>query len=240
MQNLLIVEDDLIQSHFLANSICKQIQNIRLYNIVPTGAEAINIIKEEKVDIILLDLNLPDMSGIDILNYISKYDINKYNSSVIVVTSQMDLLTKIIGNKFVFNYCSKINSIDFIMKQIEILANEKQKTYNMDSIKNQIKVELESLKFDFSYIGTKYLYECIYECYYKTNIYDINLNKDIYPIISKKYHKTINSIKTSIFQSISIMYYEIDETVLSNYFRYTITSKPKCKDIIFKVLQKIK
>lgn len=69
MQNLLIVEDNLIQSHFLVNSICKNIPNIRLYNIVSTGIEAIEIIKREKVDIIILDLKLPDMNGIDIIKY---------------------------------------------------------------------------------------------------------------------------------------------------------------------------
>lgn len=239
MQNLLIVEDNLVQSHFLANSICKEISDIRLYNIVSTGIEAIDIIKEEQVDIIILDLKLPDINGIDIIDFISQNNITKYNSSIIVVTGELGLLAKIIGNKYVFGYCSKTNGIDFIIKQIKDLTDEKQKINCIDSIKNRIKVELEALKFDFSYIGTKYLYECIYECYYKTNIYDINLNHDIYPIISKKYHKTINSIKTSIFQSTSIMYYEIDEHTLSNYFGYNIISKPKPKDIIITILQKI-
>ena len=31
MQNLLIIEDNLIYSHFLVNSICKELNNIRLY-----------------------------------------------------------------------------------------------------------------------------------------------------------------------------------------------------------------
>ena len=33
MQNLLIIEDNLIYSHFLVNSICKELNNIRLYSI---------------------------------------------------------------------------------------------------------------------------------------------------------------------------------------------------------------
>lgn len=240
MQNLLIIEDNLAQSHFLANSICKEISNIRLYNIVSTGAEAINIIREEKVDIILLDLKFPDMTGIDIINFILKNNINKYDSSIIIVTGEMELLTEIVGNKCVFSYCSKTSGIDFIIKELNVLTNEKQREFYTDSLKNQIKIELELLNFDFSYIGTKYLCDCIYECYFKNNIYDINLKKDIYPIISKKYHKTINSIKTSIFQATTIMYYQIDEVYLSSYFGYRIINKPKTKDIIASVLKKIK
>ena len=231
MQNLLIIEDNLVQSHFLANSICKEIPNVRLYNIATTGMEAINIIK--------LDLKLPDMTGIDIINFIYKNDIIKYNSSIIIFTGEMDLLAKVVRNKYIYNYCSKTNGIDFILTQVKNLINEKQTINYIDSIRNKIKIELENLKFDFSYIGTKYLSECIYECYLKSNAYNFNLNKHIYPIISKKYNKTINSIKASIFQSTSIMYYEIDKDILSDYFGYNIINKPKPKDIISTILQRI-
>lgn len=240
MQNLLIVEDNLIQSHFLANSICKNIPNIRLYNIVSTGIEAIEIIKREKVDIIILDLKLPDMNGIDIIKYIEQNNIVKYISSIIIITGEISLLSKIIGNKYVYSYCSKTNTTDSAINLIRDLADEKQKEYSKDSIKTRIKEELEKIRFDFSYLGTKYLFECINECYYKNDIYDINLNRDIYPIISKKYHKTINSIKVSIFQANYIMYYENDINALCDYFGYTIIDKPKTKEIISTILQKLK
>lgn len=240
MQNLLIIESDLVISHFWANSICKKVPNIRLYNIVSTGTEAINIIKEEIVDIILLDLKLVDIAGTEIINFIIKNNITKYKSSIIVVTDEKKLSTRIIRNKYVFKCCSKINNIDAIINQVQKLANEKQESYSIISVKNKIKRELENLNFNFSYLGTKYLYECIYQCYCKNVLYDINLNKDIYPIISNKYNKSINSIKINIFQASSIMYDSTDETHLSKYFGYKIIEKPKTKDIIFTILQKIK
>lgn len=117
------------------------------------------------------------------------------------------------------------------------MIKQKEKDCCIGTIENQIKMELENLRFNFAYNGTKYLYECICECYYKSSI---NLNKDIYPIISKKYNKTVNAIKSSIFQSISLMYYETEEQFLSEYFGYTIINKPKTKEIIFIILQKVK
>lgn len=240
MQNLLIVEDDLIQSHFLANSICKEISDARVYNIASTGSEAIDIIKEEKVDIIILDLKLPDMTGIDIINYISSNNIVKYSKSVFVLTGEMELLSKIVKNKCIFNYSSKIKNIDYIISQIKNLIEQKEKNICEDKIKEEIKKELEILKFDFSYMGNKYLYECIYQCFFKTNIYNINFKKDIYPIISSKYHKTVNSIKTNIFQATSIMYYEINNKELSDYFGYKIINKPKTKDVVFAIVEKLK
>lgn len=127
MQNLLIVEDNLIQSHFLVNSICKNIPNIRLYNIVSTGIEAIEIIKREKVDIIILDLKLPDMNGIDIIKYIEQNNIVKYISSIIIITGEISLLAKIIGNKYVYSYCSKTNTTDSAINLIRDLADENKR-----------------------------------------------------------------------------------------------------------------
>ena len=75
MENLLIIENNLIQAYSLINNICKKIPTIRLYGIVSTCIEAIDIIKKEKVDIIILDLHLPDMNGINIINFISDNNI---------------------------------------------------------------------------------------------------------------------------------------------------------------------
>ncbi len=65
------------------------------------------------------------------------------------------------------------------------------------------------------------------------------MNKEIYPIISKKYNKTINSIRINIFQTISIMYNEIEKKKLSNYFGYNVIAKPKTKEVIINILEKI-
>lgn len=240
MENLLIIEDDIIQSHFMVNYICKEIPNIRLYNIATTGKEALNIINEKKVDIIILDLNLPDMTGIDILNYIDANNIQNFTSSIIIVTGEMELLRQVKNNKNIFTYCSKVNGYRTIINDIKKLLYEKQKNHNNDLVTEQIKNELQKLKFNFSYIGTKYLCDCIKECYDREDIYNINLKSDIYPILAKKYNKTINSIKSCIFKSILIMYYESSEQNLSEYFGYKIITKPKTKDIIFSVIQKIK
>ena len=239
MKNLLIIEENLIEAHTLTNYICKRISDIRLYNIASTGKEAINIINEEIVDIIILDLNLPDVTGVDVINYIAKNKIEKYKNSIIIFTNEMQLLREIHRSEYVFNYCTKINSANYIISSIkEMIEKNKKDSYNF-FIKEKIKLELEKLHFNFSYIGTKYLYELIYECYSKNKLYDINLRKEIYPILSKKYNKAIATIKSDIFHATSIMYCETEENILSSYFEYEIIEKPKVKDIVNIVLQKI-
>ena len=94
MFNMLIVEDELIQAQHLVNCICKKFSNIRLYGIASTGKEAIQIIKEEKIDIIILDLKLPDISGKKIISYIEEHNLIKYKNSIIVVSGFLNFSEK--------------------------------------------------------------------------------------------------------------------------------------------------
>lgn len=48
-----------------------------------TGGEAVTILKTHSVDLILLDINLPDISGLDVMDWISS---NNVSTSVIVVS----------------------------------------------------------------------------------------------------------------------------------------------------------
>lgn len=239
MYNMLIVEDEMIQSQFLINSIAKEIPEIRIHNIASTGLDAINIIKEQLVDIILLDLKLPDTTGVDIVDFISKNKIEKYKNSIIVVTAEMKLLSEIIGSPYIFTYNSKICGIDPIIENVRKIIEDKNENAKNSNLIQSINYELSKLNFNFTYIGTKYLAECIYQAYHQTNRYDINLNKTIYPVISKKYNKSINSIKTNINHATNNMYFDTEEKLLLKYFGYSITCKPRPKDIILEIIKNI-
>ena len=54
-----------------------------------TGAEAIHYIRENKVDILLLDLNLPDMNGIEVIEQLNDKQIktviiSMYNDKILI------------------------------------------------------------------------------------------------------------------------------------------------------------
>lgn len=239
MYNILIVEDEIIQAQFLINSIAKEISEARIYGIASTGLDALNTIKEEIVDIILLDLKLPDISGKEIIDFVSKNNLEKYKNSIIIVTSDMNLLSEVIKSTYVFAYNSKIYGSTPIVKNIKQLIAEKNITTQEAILTRKINNELSKLNYNFTYIGVRYLSECIFECYYRTNKYDINLNKDIYPILAKKHQKSIASIKTNIALATSTMYFDIKESTLSNYLGYNVICKPKPKDIILRILENI-
>lgn len=239
MYNVLIIEDNIVQSHMIANYISKKFSNIRIYSMTTTGREAIKIIDKGLIDIILLDLLLPDISGIEILNYICNNYYQKYNNSIIIVTAEMNLLAKVVNKPNVFDYVSKIDGMNKIAESLKELLKVKDVEKKGENKKEQINNELHKLSYNFSYVGTKYLADCIYEVYLTNEIYDINLKRKIYPIVAKKNNKKINNIKTNIARSTNNMYNDCPEKNLRSYFGYNIMEKPKIKDIIIRVIENI-
>lgn len=125
------------------------------------------------------------------------------------------------------------------VRLIEVININNDKTVEK-RIKDKIKVELKKMEFKYSYSGTNYLIETIYILYTLKMYYNFNLEKDIYPIIVKKYGTSSNNIKNNIENSIEKMFYDCDERILENYIDDYDFSKPKPKMIIRAVLKRIK
>lgn len=84
-----------------------------------------------------------------------------------------------------------------------------------------------------------YLIDIIYILYTSKIYYNFNLEKDIYPIIAKKYSTSSNNIKNNIENAIEKMFFDCDEKILENYIDEYDFSKPKLKMIIRSVLKKL-
>ncbi len=80
MPHILLVEDDPSQV-----AICESYLSNENYNVssIDQGKKAIELIAQNCPDAIILDLKLPDMSGFEVLNYITK---NELSCEVIVAT----------------------------------------------------------------------------------------------------------------------------------------------------------
>lgn len=177
-----------------------------------------------------------------LLNYISE------NSSQIKVHSIANSLyegIEILNNGLIdiviINVDNDINSIVLSLHNISNIYFEKyRKSIIVFSkfINNKL-----SDPYIYKYVyhtdnGTKYLSECIALIY---NNYDNceNLTKSVYPIIAKKYHKTINNVKCNITSATNAMFYDCDENRLKEYFNFYTICKPKTKLVIYTILNKL-
>lgn len=83
MVNVLIADDNVNYAINLMNFINKNNNYIRVCAIAKDGMEAINDIRNNKIDVILLDLIMPKYDGYSVLRYIE--DKIQYKSSCIIL-----------------------------------------------------------------------------------------------------------------------------------------------------------
>jgi two-component system cell cycle response regulator CtrA len=86
---ILIIEDDEITASSV--DLFLKSEGFRTH-IETLGEEALEVAKHYEYDAILMDLNLPDMPGIEVLK---KLRLNKVNTPVMVLSGQADMETKL-------------------------------------------------------------------------------------------------------------------------------------------------
>ncbi|WP_435624538.1 response regulator [Flagellimonas sp.] len=92
--NVLFIEDDMIETMKMQRAISKFQSKHRIIE-AKNGEEALDILKGGNLpDIILLDLNMPRMSGIEFLSILKADEKLKYLPTIILTTSEnrVDLL----------------------------------------------------------------------------------------------------------------------------------------------------
>jgi DNA-binding LytR/AlgR family response regulator len=67
--NCLIVDDETMARKSL-QKLCEKLEKIEIIGVCQNGTEAIQIMENEQIDLIFLDIHMPDLSGIDIVKNI--------------------------------------------------------------------------------------------------------------------------------------------------------------------------
>lgn len=87
------------------------------YQFCTSGAEAIGILTQESFDVILLDLNLPDMGGLDVMDHINKA---KIRTPVIVVSGDESINSAIKALRSgVYDFVRKPYEPEQLLKTVE-------------------------------------------------------------------------------------------------------------------------
>jgi len=109
--NILLIEDDMIEVMKLNRTISSLKLNHKIIE-ANNGEDALKILEQKDTlpDIILLDLNMPKINGIEFLSILKNDDTLKYIPTIILTTSnnQKDLLE-----------CYKIGVAGYVLKPLK-------------------------------------------------------------------------------------------------------------------------
>jgi two-component system, OmpR family, alkaline phosphatase synthesis response regulator PhoP len=139
--NILIIEDDIKNSKLLKHTLEN---NNFLFHFVDNGKKSLEYLNKQEIDIILLDLNLPDTSGFELLRRI-KNSSTYQHIPIIIITSNKDKLDTVLA--------LEIGADDYIIKpfhQRELIAriNVVLRRYKLNSKNPSNTLSFGDLKID--------------------------------------------------------------------------------------------
>jgi len=124
---ILVVDDDEVMRQTLSDVLKKRGYAV---STAETGGETLSSIKDKPFDLVLLDIRLPDMDGLDVLKRIKEIE---GDLMVIVMTAYSDVQTAVMAMKSgAYHYIDK----PFELEELKILI---QKALETQSLRNEIR-----------------------------------------------------------------------------------------------------
>lgn len=126
MSVVLIVEDEMLEQEFLKSVVQDELLSGDTLVTAESGIEAVNLAKQHKPDIIIMDVRIPELDGISAIEEIRKF---LPNACISVLTAYSD-----------FSYAQKAVSLrvfEYLLKPIKPTDFKQVFLRMLDEIKNQ-------------------------------------------------------------------------------------------------------
>ncbi|MGD9032131.1 MAG: response regulator, partial [Desulfobacteraceae bacterium] len=144
VKSILILDDEENIRKYLGQSLAKD--GFEIYT-AQYGKEGLNLLVQKHIDVVLLDLNLPDMSGLEILREIRRVDVQ---SVVIIITAYGDISSAVEAIKLgAYDYLTK----PFDAEDIKIVIN---KALRIIGLENRIRLlEQQVSRYQYGELVTR-------------------------------------------------------------------------------------
>ena len=194
---------------------------------------SLSLLKEnlEKISYILVIIDTNnDMEAIN-YKYLSNLQINNI---VLLYDSLDNIEESVISDK---KFILKERSLENVKALLSYDTSDENDSFLVLYTKKRILNEIKGLKFEVTNIGVQYLIDCI--LLIKCNDALYNLEKDIYPIVAKKYNVTSNKVKWNIYSCINNMSRNNSMERINRYLGFSYNRTPTPKVLIFTIVNKI-
>lgn len=243
----ILVADDNREFCELLKEFISHEDDFNLVGIANNGVEAIEIINRENPDVVLLDIIMPHLDGIGVLEKLSNGE-GQSRPKVIMLTA--------FGQQAVTQRAIELGADYYILKpfDFEVLATRIRqlaggesvpsytppvKTRNLDVAVTNI---IHEMGVPAHIKGYQYLREAI-----KMVVDEVNLlggvTKELYPLIAQKYSTTPSRVERAIRHAIELAWDRGNTEMMNKFFGYTINlerGKPTNSEFIAMVADKLR
>lgn len=89
----ILITDDSLTQRLYAKELCKDLGAVQLYDAA-SGVDALVILQDYAVDVVLVDLEMPIMDGVELIRAIA---VNKFASNIIILSAKDPILIASVG-----------------------------------------------------------------------------------------------------------------------------------------------
>ncbi|NLL52994.1 MAG: sporulation transcription factor Spo0A [Peptococcaceae bacterium] len=259
---VILADDNRDFIEILQNYIKKQ-EDMVLCGVAYNGNDALTMIKEKEPDIVVLDIIMPHLDGLGVLEKISEYP--KKPKVIILTSFGQENMTQRAVQLGADYYILKPFDLETLGKRIRQLAGASEITPMVASpqivVENQTEITnkksglqgtrdtdvevtkmIQQMGVPAHVKGYQYLRDAIVSV-----IKDVSLlgavTKELYPMIAKKYNTTPSRVERAIRHAIELAWDRGNIDFMNKFFGYTINvdrGKPTNSEFIAMVADKLR
>ena len=238
MVKIAIADDNEKMLNIMGKVLAEQ-NDFEVVGMATNGLEIINIIKDKQPDIVLLDIIMPQIDGLTVMEKVkTDKDVTKEPTFIVISAVGRESVTEDAFNMGATYYIMKpfdnqmlINRIRYVKSNKKLLDNKRAAlvTDNSEAVSDRsLEADITEIIHDIgipAHIkGYQYIREGIMLSFYDKNMLHY-ITKCLYPTIAKKYKTTSSSVERTIRHAIEVAFRRGNRQVLEEIFSNTICSK---------------
>jgi len=236
---VLIVDDNQNFCTILSEHIGEQ-DDLEVVGIANNGLKAVELIKETMPDIVVLDIIMPHLDGLGVLEKVRELDLIDQIKFIILSAVGQDNITRRAINLGATYYVIKPFDFDLFIDRLRQLSKSKSKSENEEisgkelgmgapasefaSIDARITEVLHKIGVPPHIKGFQYIREAILMVYEDSNCLS-KVTKIIYPGIAEKFDTTASRVERAIRNAIEIAINRGNPDYIQKYFGHSLSAK---------------
>ncbi|MCH1983759.1 sporulation transcription factor Spo0A [Ruminococcus sp. OA3] len=242
----------------LLGEIIKEDSDLELVGQADNGNDIYNIIKEKEPDVVLLDIIMPKVDGLTVMEKVNQDNSMKKHPAFIVVSAVgQERITEDAFNLGAYYYIMKPFDNDMIINRIKHVRNQAMSRIRdirkMSTCDNKNEYMEKNLEVDVTNIiheigvpahikGYQYLRDAIIMSVQDMDMLN-SITKILYPTIAKKHQTTPSRVERAIRHAIEVAWSRGKMDTIDELFGYTVSTgkgKPTNSEFIALIADKIR
>lgn len=219
MIQVMIADDNLDLNNLCCNILSKD-KDIQIISSTLDGESTLKDYMQLKPDVLLLDLDLPKMNGIDIINNICLDETEKKKNNIIIISGNTELRYNLFNTSKIFRIMPKPVDFNDVISTIKEIATENN---YIPIVEKEIRNFLFSLNFNLYADGTRYLIDAIKLG--SENIKLVRNIKTLYDEVAELHSSSSNTIKWGIRNAIETMNHNTTKHEINKIFHINYDKK---------------